>query len=111
MEIIDKIIGAFQNPGAAGGATILGIIASYLMTLLKKVTPKLDALGKWPQRGITALVAGALYLIVSLSGVDLPLNIVDWTQGDMTVFLTVLAAFFTHQVRKESGGSGGTDAG
>ncbi len=79
----------------------LGAVSSGIMSVLKKVVPKFDALPAVVKSLVVPILVAAGLFISSFTGVaGLPANPLDFDQGSITLILASLSSMGLHAVWK-----------
>ena len=79
----------------------LGAVASGIMSVLKKVVPKFDALPAVVKSLVVPILVAAGLFVSSFTGVvGLPANPLDFDQGSITLILASLSSMGLHAVWK-----------
>ena len=80
---------------------LLGVSLVPVMTFLKGLSAKVDAMPPWAQRAIVGVLAVGATQLGTLLGIPIPSDILHVNGEAMTAILTALFAFLTHKLTKK----------
>lgn len=79
---------------------VLGIVASFIMDLLRKVMPKLNALPSTVRSVVMLVIAALVTWIGGLLGVSLPADPGTWDANVINSILVALVGMGSHAIGK-----------